>query len=418
MRLIKSFLLVSILCFFASNVFAVAGNRYFVVGGNWSSTASWSLTDGGLGGAAVPTITDTVIFTGNGNFDCTADAGTCTGYSITFQSGYTHKLTCTVNVVPGTGGLSLSANMTFTASTTKGFSGTSTVSSTWTSNGVTVTVLLTPAGLATTTFGDIWTATGGVFAGGPGITLNSNTLNIAGGTLTALGTVAGTTTIVFGTTGSMTWAGTSTVSNNVTFNTSGTITLASGVTLAYGGTGNTLTYTAGTMVTTNNGFTLAGNCTLNTAGMSFNNLGLFTGTATLNSALSVTGTLSDFQNSITWAGSFGWTCGTISNNQYANLTWTLHSGNTYIVTTAFNITGCQGLSMVFKASTVSGTKALLNYTGTVSGLNILYTNFTDIDASGGNTIWDYVGVLTRTVNINNRVAGSYVPVTVASGSSY
>jgi hypothetical protein len=419
MRLVKSLLVLSILCLFASNAFAVAGYRYWINGGvdsKWSTSGNWSLTSGGTGTGPVPTNADTCVFDVNGNVDMTADAGSLICYALRVTSGYTHKFTFTVNIDVQQE-LTLGANMTFTASTTKGFRQTSTPA-TWTSNGVTFTGLITFNNAATVTLGDNWTASGGITVSSATV-LNSNTFNISGGTLTVSAALSGTTALVFGTTGSMTWAGTSSIANNLTINTSGTLTLASGVTIAYK-TG-TLTYTAGTIVNTNNTLSIPGSATLNTNGMSWNNVTVASGnagTCTLNSLLTISSTLTATNEVYTFAGSGGWTCAIFSNTANA-LNITLHSGNTYTITTTFTSAGGTIVNpSSYIASTVNGTKASLNYTGAASGLNCIYNNFTDIDASGGNTIWVYVATLTRTVNINSRAAGSYVPVTVASTSGW
>jgi hypothetical protein len=51
-------------------------------------------------------------------------------------------------------------------------------------------------------------------------------------------------------------------------------------------------------------------------------------------------------------------------------------------------------------STIGGTKAKINYTGTTGTMNY-YTTFTDIDASYGNTIYNLNGTITNSNNITN-----------------
>jgi hypothetical protein len=395
MQLIKSLLF---LCLFSSSAFGAVGNHYWVgtTNNNFSNANNWALTSGGTGGTAtVPSTTDTAIFDGNGLVDLTVDA-TETIYRLSVTSGYTNKFTFTNNIQLTV--CTLGANMTFTASATKGILGSG---GTFTSNGVTFTALLSLAN-GTTTLGDNWTVTGGVAATGGTATVNSNTLNI-GGNLTATGAITGTTTLNINGTG--TWTGTGVVATNLTINTSGTLTLASGVTIAYK-TG-TLTYTAGTIVNTGNTLALNGACTFNTNGMSWNNVSVGGGiTVTINSLLSISSQLLlTANNTATFAGTTGWTCGTFQWENVNAQSTTLHSGNTYTVTAQIILTGAVGGGAEkIIASTVSGTKAILNYTGPNTGQAVFYASFQDIDASGGNTIWDKLlpgaGTLTRTVNIN------------------
>lgn len=420
MQAIKKLLFISILCLFANNAFAVAGYRYLVGTGNYSSTSSWSLLSGGVTGAPVPTATDTVVLDINST-DLTADAGSLACYAFRCTSGYTGKVTFTVNIDVSQE-LTLGANMTFTASTTKGFRAAG--SGTWTSNGVVVTVLIQNSVTATTTFNGSWTVNGGVTSAMGTWTLTSNTLNINGGTWIMTGAISGTTTLNIGPTGNVAMTGLGAIGNNWTINTSGTLTLFNGVT-NFAATGTpTLTYTAGTIVATGSTIALNGSCTLNTNGMSFNNIiyGI-SGTYTLNSLLTVTGTFGPSTGtgfSPTFAGTAGFN---IANLQMLGggsaKTMTLHSGNTYTVTTSIAIQGTLSNTAQVSASTVNGTKAFIDYTGPISGMKVLYANFQDIDASGGNTIWDFGNsTLSRTVNINASANGPYPPSTIGHTSGY
>lgn len=66
--------------------------------------------------------------------------------------------------------------------------------------------------------------------------------------------------------------------------------------------------------------------------------------------------------------------------------------------------GGTGFGKVFLRSITPGTKATLNLTG---DQGVFYTNFTDIDASGGNTIYTYGGTASNSDNI--QTITSYVP---------
>lgn len=89
-----------------------ATTLYAVVAGNWSSTATWSTSSGGSGGARVPLPQDSVIFDGNSAATTyTVDMPrlganlTCTGFTHTFISNTT---SCTLY-----GNLTLASTMTF-----------------------------------------------------------------------------------------------------------------------------------------------------------------------------------------------------------------------------------------------------------------------------------------------------------------
>ena len=124
-------------------------------------------------------------------------------------------------------------------------------------------------------------------------TLNANggTINglyniTVGGSLTVTNTTSGTASIILNGTG--TWSGTGTIQNNLTINTAGTITVSGTVNYNTG----TLIYTAGTVTTTSSTLTIALSTTLNTSGMTWNNITL-TGasqTYTLTSDLNCSGT--------------------------------------------------------------------------------------------------------------------------------
>jgi hypothetical protein len=100
-------------------------------------------------------------------------------------------------------------------------------------------------------------------------TLNSNTLTITEN-LTINATLSGTTTIVYGGTGTWTATTNSIISNNVTINTAGTLTISGNV---YKG-GGTFTYTAGTIIDTGATINIGAtaNTTLNVSGKTWEKL--------------------------------------------------------------------------------------------------------------------------------------------------
>ena len=71
---------------------ASAANRYWIAStaSNWNTTLNWSITDGGVGGASIPTASDHVIFNANGLGECTLDIAVSIG-GITVN-GYTSTI--------------------------------------------------------------------------------------------------------------------------------------------------------------------------------------------------------------------------------------------------------------------------------------------------------------------------------------
>lgn len=106
-----------------------AASRYWVaiLPGNWSNTANWSASSGGLGGQSVPGAGDNVFFDGGAsplfldNGNCTIDIAVSVA-SITVSSGYTATISQGANIIAVSGAASFgggtftggSANITIT----------------------------------------------------------------------------------------------------------------------------------------------------------------------------------------------------------------------------------------------------------------------------------------------------------------
>ena len=234
------------------------------------------------------------------------------------------------------------------------------------------------------------------------ITINGNNANISG-TLSissGAGTIAGTTTFRFvGTTTTLLVAG-GTTQNNITF-VSGTVTF-SGANFAYN-TG-TITYSGGTVNTGTTNLNVASSTTFNTNGMTWNSI-TFTGasaTITLNSALSVTTLTEQMVGgtpwTVTFAGTSGFTVGTLLFSQSSGRILTLKSGITYTITTALTSTVSTSAGHnIINCSTVNGTKAIFTLQqGATQDLS--FVDGTDLDSTAGKTIWSYKGTLTRALN--------------------
>jgi hypothetical protein len=190
--------------------------------------------------------------------------------------------------------------------------------------------------------------------------------------------------------------GTLTMTNNglsgpLTINTAGTVTINSFI-------GNSFTYTAGTIVSTSSTFSCAysaansGNINISAPGIQWNTFScIIVATIVLNATLTVTAmTLTTGGSiSIAFAGSSGFTVGTLSSTAAVagnNLGITLGAGNTYKVTSVLNLyTPTIGTYLGLK----SGTPGSVAYFTLEQGATHSVGNIqpTDIDSSGGQTIW-------------------------------
>jgi hypothetical protein len=344
-------------------------NRYFLnIGANWGDTANWSDTSGGTGGFSVPTSADDVFFDANSG-NCTVNASTRTAKTLTC-TGYINTLTISNNINVF-GNVTLGAGMTV--------SGTSTLQITQTnasiqSNGVTWTgsLTLTSSGVSiTVTLLDNWTILGNFTQNG------ISTINLAGlftlyvgGSITM--TVSSTNSSANSTielNGTGTWSGAGQLRNNLTINTTGTITISGTVNYNTG----TLTYTAGTVVTTGSTLSISLSTTLNTSGMTWNNISTLLNTLTI----------------------------TILSN--LNIGGTLTLGSAVTINGAFNVNVSGNLTV--NNSTGAGTATIiLNGTGTWSG-NFNVSNNLIINTSGTITI---SGSVTKSGNTLTYTAGTVV----------
>lgn len=175
---------------------------------------------------------------------------------------------------------------------------------------------------------------------------------VINGSLTSTGSnlYSGTSLFILAGTGSLNSVSGGIFRFNLTINTAGTITLGSNVRYDTG----TLTYTAGTVITTSNTLVLSANVILNTNGIIWNNVN--------QSTIGITTTLTSNL--------------TVSRLLNATSTAASHTGFT----------------------TANGSGIILTATGTQ---DLPFVNFTNIDASGGQTLWSYKGTLSGTTNINN-----------------
>jgi hypothetical protein len=262
----------------------------------------------------------------------------------------------------------------------------------------------TGAGTTTTLSSDLNVLGTFGFIGTSTVTLNGvYNINVSGNlTHSSSGVLGGQPTIILNGTG--TWSNTSTGSLrlNVNINTSGTITLGSSISYA----NTTITYTTGTIVNTGSTLTLVSTTTLNTSGMTWNNVTISAGTITLNSTLNCN-TLTFSNAVITFAGSAGFTTNTLINSTLTtSRTYTLKNSVNYIINNTLNLQG--NGSNILTLTSDSGTvraNLLLKYGATQS---VKLTNATRIDSSGGQTIYTTVSrTLTDTINWGKKEGTSW-----------
>src|SRR5690606_22535801 len=75
---------------------------YYNSNRNWSNAANWSTVSGGIGGASVPSVSDTAYFDGNGIGNCVLDISVSVA-KLNIQSTYT------ANVIQETNSLNVGA---------------------------------------------------------------------------------------------------------------------------------------------------------------------------------------------------------------------------------------------------------------------------------------------------------------------
>jgi hypothetical protein len=194
-----------------------------------------------------------------------------------------------------------------------------------------------------------------------------NTLNLGANTTTSLG---GTSQIRLDGTGTISASHTTgRINSPLFFDTLGTITTAGNINIA------NLTYEAGTLDHTTSDIGILGTITSNAVGLHFQTLTI--------------------QGTSTFAGTGGFVIHTLVS---AVGTHTYASGATYTILNTLQLLGTVVSPIVMNSSTPSSiANFVLAYSGTQT---VGYVNATDIDSSLGQTIWDWAGVLSNTVNWN------------------
>ena len=364
-------------------------------GGNWNATATWV-------GAVVPIAGDSIDFTAtSGNLTVNVASAVLVGVNFTNYLG-----TITFNNTINTSGVLNLGTGGYTQAGANGITlnGTATL----TSGGVTWSRPLTFGGTSVTyTLVGNWTVTGLItFQGSGTTTFTNNTFNINGGlTQTTAGIYAGTTAIVFGGTGTWSNSSTGAIRNNTTIN--GTITISGNV---YYDTG-TLTYTAGTVTVTGSTLNIGANTTLNTNGITWNNINTTgTTTITLSSNLTLTGTLTVSTGTLSF---------TLGGNNLVTTNASISVAGSSTLTLPSNLT-CINLTTTSGGggnSTLNGSQLSITGNLTINGLNNINVGLkgtTNLILTGTGT-WSstFLGGITNNLTINT--AGT---ITISSNVYY
>lgn len=275
---------------------------------------------------------------------------------------------------------------------------------------------------STMTLTSIFIVGGNVILGN--VSFTTSALHVKGNISTTTST-GSTGTIIINGTGSQSWATAPSIRTNLTINKpSGTLTISGTVNF----NGNTLKYIAGTVDTTGSTLSIATNLvtTLDTNGMSWNNVTISAGTQTLLSNFTVNGLLTigtaataignytiNAAGGITLNGNYTQGGATTTTINLTGGTWSGSSGQLKINT---NINGNVTISGTVNYNTGTLTYLSGSVTTTGSTLNISASTTLNTTNISGTINWDNVTMSTGTQTINSQleISGTF---TVASAGN-
>ena len=386
----------------ASN-FTVTGSLTinFTTASNYSLNGFNLYVGGSLLNTNVGNITGTtvIIMNGTGTLNCSSTGRISSSLTINTSTG-----TITINTLKIGGG-----TFTYTSGTIAGTKTLDLVGGTMNVSGITWTTLSTSAGVAYTTM----TLSQDLYCDGTisfGSTTNNTTQTFNGGNIWFSGTTITHSPTFNGTTISGTTV-LRVIGTNVTFShglsamitgvyslpividTPGSVTLNPSDKIQYK---SSITFTqVGSLVTTSNTIVLSsgGSIVNNVSGLTLNGV----------SCLS----------SVSFSGTYGFTMSSLSSYvvQTNAIVITFASSKTYVVSGFISLGGNWNGTILLKSSS-TGTQAILtlpNNNSTYSTVGWLteitqlrgsfsYVNVTDIDSSGGKTLWTFGGVLNNATN--------------------
>jgi len=231
--------------------------------------------------------------------------------------------------------------------------------------------------------------------GGTSSSFNQNTLFINGNLTITSSTSINTGTTLLHMQGTGIWQNTGSlvgnfVRNNLTL--SGTITIPGAVSFAGG---KTLTTTGASINASTSTLYLGGNTstTINSTA-TWNNITIGGGTQTINSLLTIAGTLTISTGNPTFAGTSGFNANNFSCIT-AGRVINLAPGKTYNIANSLSLVGTAGSKITLRSLTTPRAIFTLPYGATQ---NVQFTNATNIDSSLGQNILTSSGTLTNTLN--------------------
>jgi len=354
-----------------TGVFTLSGTTIWTWTGNtvtfknsvaWNSTSVSGTTNVVFG----PDISTTmnVTSTGSPNWSIPITINGAGTINLNLSFGKTGAFTYTAGSVNHTG--TITFNSGSSTMNTSGMSFQNAISSSLATSTITLTSDLTLTGNYTYTSSATSFNPAGrtVFVGG------NLTIGVGSSNITA---PSGASTIVLNGSGTISGSAPSAMSLPLVINTTGTYSFFSGTILWL----RNLTFISGTIVSTGN--TISSN---SASSFTINGTGFNIGTFTTSSSPTFTGT---------WGCAFGiYTCTT------AGTTHTFQSGNTYTILNSLNLLGTAASALAFRSGTASSAAIInLEYGAT---LDVGHVTATDVNSSGGQTIWNYKGTLTRTTN--------------------
>ena len=349
-------------------------------GGNtWNTAGNWSL-------GTVPTSSDGHVTTFDATSpDCTMGAArSCNNIDFT---GYTNTLTMSTFTLTVAGNVTLDTGLIISGTGILSISTTSTI----TSNGY-----VWPNSVSFGGSGTVKTLVGNLIILGS-LTISANsTVNattsetISSNGVTLSGTYGGSATH-YQTGG--TWSGGGVLNKIFIFSGNSTV---SGTVKKTGS--NPIQYSSGVITTTGSTLTIDNDATLDTNGMSWDNLNFGNNniTITLNSLLTASGNL-NCSATVIFEGVAGWTVSTFTHNGTVAGTIRLKEAITYTITNSISAYQSRTGSTILFTSAHASTKAILTL---VKGAtcNVL-ADFTRIDASGGRPIRSFNGTITDCINV-------------------
>ena len=372
-------------------IIASAPTKTITIGGSLAAGAGYACNSGNIA----------FVMNGSGSLSGTFTncsitintAGTITQAGLGFSQGITYNIPA-VGTYTSTGNISISSNgVSFGGAA---LSGVNIQSISFGPGAAQVLTLNAP-----TNIGNL------VVNGSASGTINGSTLSVSNSINPANG-LFGTSTI------EMTGSSTASVSggsmqNNFTINKSGGAVIIFASTFSWGLANRSLTINSLVNFSNNsNTFTLNGTpLTINnSSGSQFFNLSIPANTTVnINGATTpINGTLA-LSGSTTFAGAFGWTCGSLTCSAPSSIV-ILQAGNTYVTTASVNMLGTNAGKITMRSNTPTVLPRAIWTLSNTATQSIVYVNGQGIDSNAGSTIWSFGGDITTALIPLNWGSGS------------